>query len=315
MSRCGCVLFAGALLTAGAEARDRGTMTGTVFADYYFVVAADDRTGLERRNAFQFRRIYLTYDRDLSDRFAARVRLEARDAGFGERSRMTPFVKHAYVRWRRAVAGADLYVGESATPTWRASETLWGYRSVEKTILDLNGLGSSSDIGLGLRGRAVGLGYHLMVANGPGQRPENDNGKKLYAAVRFEPGRGGLFELYGDLDMRPGGRDHLVAKLLIGLSRGRLRIGVEPFLRVRRLAEDERLTGLSVFGSAAVHPAGWAFARLDALEEGGRSDRLVIAGFDWEAAAGVHLQPNVHLQLPDGSDPILQVRATCFLRF
>ena len=315
MSRCGCVLLAGALLTAGAEARDRGTMTGTVFADYYFVVAADDRTGLERRNAFQFRRIYLTYDRDLSDRFAARVRLEARDAGFGERSRMTPFVKHAYVRWRRAVAGADLYVGESATPTWRASETLWGYRSVEKTILDLNGLGSSSDIGLGLRGRAAGLGYHLMVANGPGQRPENDNGKKLYAAVRFEPGRGGLFELYGDLDMRPGGRDHLVAKFLIGLSRGRLRLGVEPFLRVRRLAEDERLTGLSVFGSAAVHPAGWAFARLDALEEGGRSDRLVIAGFDWEAAAGVHLQPNVHLQLPDGSDPILQVRATCFLRF
>ena len=62
-------------------------------------------------------------------------------------------------------------------------------------------------------------------------------------------------------------------------------------------------------------PAGWVFARLDALEEGGRSDRLVIAGLDWEAAAGVHLQPNVHVQLPDGSDPILQVRATGFLRF
>ena len=315
MSRYGFVLLVGALLTAGAEAQQRGTMSGTLFADYYFVVSADDRTGLERRNAFQFRRIYLTYDRDLSDRFAARVRLEARDAGFGERSRMTPFVKHAYLRWRRAVAGADLYAGESATPTWRASEKLWGYRSVEKTILDLNGIGSSADIGLSLKGRAAGLGYHLMVANGPGQRPENDNGKKLYAAVRFESGGGGLFELYGDVDMRPGGRDHLVAKALIGLARERLRVGVEPFVGVRRLAEDERLTGISVFGSAAMPPAGWVFARLDALEEGGRSDRLVIAGLDWEAAAGVHLQPNVHVQLPDGSDPILQVRATGFLRF
>ena len=108
---------------------------------------------------------------------------------------------------------------------------------MEKTVLDLNGIGSSADIGLSLKGRAAGLGYHLMVANGPGQRPENDNGKKLYAAVRFESGGGGLFELYGDVDMRPGGRDHLVAKALIGLARERLRVGVEPFVGVRRLAE------------------------------------------------------------------------------
>ena len=315
MSRYGCVLLVGALLTAGAEAQQGGALSGTMFADYYLVVSAADNAGLERRNAFRFRRIYLTYDRALSDRVGARVRLEARDAGFGERTRMTPFVKHAYLRWRRAVAGADLYVGESVTPTWRASEELWGYRSVEKTILGLNGIGSSADIGLSLKGRAAGLGYHVMVANGPGQRPENDHGKKLYASVRFESGGGGLFVLYGDLDMRPGGRDHLVAKALVGLARGGLRFGVEPFVRVRRRAEGERLTGISAFGSAAVHRAGSVFARLDAVDEGDGTDRLVIAGFDWEAAAKVHLQPNVYVEFPDGSDPILQVRATGFLRF
>ena len=109
-----------------------------------------------------------------------------------------------------------------------------GYRSVEKTILDLNGIGSSADIGLGLKGKTGGASYHLMIANGPGQRPERDNGKKLYASVQFQPGAGNQLELYGDIDMIPGGDSTL--KSFVGRSGERIQGGVEIFMRVDREA-------------------------------------------------------------------------------
>ena len=70
-----------------------------------------------------------------------RYPLEANDSGFGGGSKMNPFVKHAYLKWKDGVGSGDLYLGLSGTPTWAVAEGLWGYRAVEKTVLDLNKIG------------------------------------------------------------------------------------------------------------------------------------------------------------------------------
>ena len=88
-----------------------GKIGGVGYADYYYVAAADDADDEpEKRNAFRFRRLYLTYNQSVSERFDVRFRLEANDAGFGDtngdkRPKMVPFVKHGYLKWNGALGG------------------------------------------------------------------------------------------------------------------------------------------------------------------------------------------------------------------
>ena len=90
------VLLLGVRATNAEDAKIKGYM----FGDYYAVLAADDgETKLpEKRNAFQFRRIYFTYHKKMADDFSVRYRLEAKNAGFGKGTKMEPFVKHGYLQ-------------------------------------------------------------------------------------------------------------------------------------------------------------------------------------------------------------------------
>lgn len=305
-----------------ADAAD-GKLSGVMFADYYSVLSADGAEVKlpEKQNAFRFRRVYFTYDRPTSDRFDVRVRFEANDAGFGSRTKMTPFVKHAYVKWKGAFGG-DLYIGESGTPSWAVAEKVWGYRSIEKTVLDLNGIGSSADIGLALKGHAGSATYHVMIANGPGQRPERDNGKKLYGSVHFTPGQNNHLELYGDLDMVPGG-DSITLKGFLGRTGDGIRAGLETFARIDREGsvtdpgEDVTRAGLSAFASLPLASQWRGFGRLDAVnnDDVDTTDLVIIGGLDWAADKDVHIMPNLYVQLPDGPDPHIQARVTGMFKF
>ncbi|MFP6642138.1 MAG: porin [Candidatus Latescibacterota bacterium] len=305
-----------------AEATDTDRISGIMFADYYAILSADDGdVNLpEKRNAFRFRRIYFNYDHSLSERVDFRFRLEANDAGFGFRAKMEPFVKHAYLKWKGALGG-NLYVGESGTPTWALVEQTWGYRAVEKTLLDLNGIGSSADVGLAFKAHTGGATYHVMVANGPGQRPERDNGKKLYASVQFHPGENQI-ELYGDVDMLPGG-DELTLKAFLGRVGDGFHGGVESFMRINKEAaltdpgEDVTRIGLSVFGALPLRDNWKGFARVDAVDDDDldTTDLLLVGGLDWKAEEEVHIMPALIIQIPDGPDPNIQVRVTGMFKF
>ena len=124
------VLLSTALILATAVAVDaaEGKIKGYMFGDYYAVLAADDSEAKlpEKRNAFQFRRIYFTYEKALNDDFSVRYRLETKDAGFGKGAKMQPFVKHGYLKWKGALGASDFYFGLQGTPTWAIAEKGWG---------------------------------------------------------------------------------------------------------------------------------------------------------------------------------------------
>ncbi len=312
------------------EATDTDRISGIMIADYYAILSADDGDVKlpEKRNAFRFRRIYFNYDHSLSERIDFRFRLEATDAGFGDDAKMEPFVKHAYLKWK-GVLGGNLYVGESGTPTFALVEQTWGYRAVEKTLLDLNGIGSSADVGLAFKAHTRGATCHVMVANGPGKSPERDNGKKLYASVQFHPGENQI-ELYGDIDMLPGG-DELTLKAFLGRVGDSFHGGVESFMRIGKKAaltdpgkekeaalidpgEDVTRIGLSVFGALPLRDNWKGFARVDAIDDNDL-ELLLVGGLDWKAEEEVHIMPALIIQIPDGPDPNIQVRVTGMFKF
>ncbi len=175
----------------------QGKISGLVYADYYYFFSHNNEA-LKGMNGFQFRRVYFTYDYRFNEKFSLRLRTEAKSSGNFLREKITPALKDLYLRWD--FAGQSLYAGISPTPTFNMVEHFWGYRSVEKTPLDLYKMAHSRDTGLALKGKLLRgrLYYHLMVANGEGNKSEDKRQKKVYAALGINPASGFYVELYGD---------------------------------------------------------------------------------------------------------------------
>ena len=314
------VLILGWVFAARAEG---GTIKGVMFGEYYYILAADETDAKQprKRNAFRFRRLYFTYQKDIATDFAIRFRLEAKDAGFAQGAKMEPFVKHGYLQWKKGLGDADIYLGLSGTPTWAVAEKVWGYRSIAKTVLDWNKIGSSADLGAALKGAAGQLNYHLMVGNGPGQKPEDDHGKKFYGSLSFKAADRLILEGYADFNAKPAGRNERTFKGFVGWQGAKGKVGLEAFSRTNEQAgaggEDQVITGVSAFGSLPLSAALKGFGRFDAVSHDAEDDRdlLFIAGLDYAAAKAVHLMPNVIVESSTGRDANVQGRLTFFCKF
>lgn len=199
-----------ALLFLSGVANAQGKFSGYMFGDYAYNTARDSGVaglsnvatgGPKDFQAFQLRRIYFTYDNDISSRFTARFRLEADQVSNTTDGKIGVQVKDAYLRWKNIFPGSELLFGIHPTPAYETSEAFWNYRSLEKTIMDLRGIVPSRDLGVSLRGKidAAGvLNYWVMAANGNANRPENDKYKRYYGQVQLKPWANTTLTLYGD---------------------------------------------------------------------------------------------------------------------
>src|ERR1700744_5562274 len=177
---------------------------GYTFGDFYYDAHADQKTGVrgpetnyagvpQYRNAFQFRRIYLGYDYDITKKFKAEFLLASEPAANtgvnGTTSiqngdnlvdgKMAFWIKNANLRVRDLWNGTDFVIGEMSTPGFALnepgtngptslSESTWSYRSIEKTVTDFH-KNNSYDVGAALQGTfdpsTKNYGYVLMVGN------------------------------------------------------------------------------------------------------------------------------------------------------
>ena len=312
------LLVLGGLILQGQAEAAESKLKGVAFADYYYFASGANK----KQNGFQFRRIYLTYDLKWDDTFSGRVRLEAGDKGFGSGQKMEPFVKHAYVRYRKD--GKALYMGLSGTPTWNVTEGIWGYRSVRKTIMDLNKIASSADIGIAFHGQLDSEGKvntQIMLANGSGQASEDDNNKKIYGLLHFKPGSLNA-TVYADWEKRAGSQDRMTFAGFVGLQGEGFRGGIEGFLQKRNNpAGDVQVRGVSVFGAGTLGEQTKAFGRVDFFDpnDGAGNDRTLhfIGGLDFEPTKDVHVMPNVLVTSfqAAGVDTEVLPRMTLYVKF
>lgn len=329
------LLFAVAMQPAFAQ--DAGKISGYMFGDYYAVVANHD-SALEDQNGLWFRRIYLTYDKPLSAEFSTRLRFEMASAGdFAAPSKLTPFVKDAYVKWSRSRHA--ILVGISPSPTWEELEGIWGYRSVEKTPLDLQKMGGSRDFGIAFQGAfdpKKRVSYHLMFGNGSDTGSETNKEKKLYLALTFVPAGGVTFQIYTDWEQRPGDTDRYVVQGFATYVRPEFRLGAHVAQQTRNIpnASDTRIEVISMFGAVRLAPQVSVLARFDRLfDPNPDGDRIAyipfdktaesnffVGGFDITPVKSVHIIPNVETVLysnaagPDPGNDVI-ARLTFFYTF
>jgi hypothetical protein len=288
--------------------------SGYMFGDYYWAAANHD-TLVENSNGFRFRRIYFTYDRALNEDFSVRFRLEMNSRGdFMSTTKVLAInVKDAYLKWK--YNNQSIYLGISPTPTWERIEKIWGYRSVEKTPLDLQKYGSSRGFGISFRGNLDKnriLSYHIMIANRRSIKNQINQGVKVFFSLAAKITKNIVVEGYGDYEPQPEHSDVYTAQGFAAYRGANIRFGVQYAHQERQIiaTEEEVVLRLaSVFAAGKIgEKIGW-YLRTDRYFDpnpigdllpylrfdSNSKSTFFLAGIDYAVVGAVHIMPNMEV--------------------
>lgn len=325
------------LVSTSASAQDRepvlaktaGTtiqLSGTAYLDYSYLLASPI-PDMEGENGFGYRRLYLTSDFALSGSFTGRARFEANDGSTTAQGRPAPFVKDLYLRWRRG--NHDFYFGISSPPSFTVAEGVWGYRSLEKTIMDRTKILSSRDFGVTARGKLRedgSLRYGVMLANNSGVGGEDDKYKRVYGQLELYPSEALTFTLGGDFADYNDERDHVLnVNAFAGFENASFRAGIEGYLSQISLMDDaadasDEQFGISFFAAVPLNSTWEAVGRFDQVERDfagvSTSESFFLAGVAYAPHEQVRFIPNL-LVLSDSieEDPLITGRVTLHIDF
>jgi len=316
-----------------------GKVWGYVFGDYYVKLHADSLnrgnaqySGVAKdMNAFEFRRAYLGYDYNISEKFSTELLLAYEGQTLSDNATRTFFLKAANVRWKNFIKNTDLVIGQMATPSFpMMSEKIWGYRSIEKTIADMRKISNSNDVGISIQGKLDdkgNFGYDLMVGNGSAQKIETDIYKKYYGDVyaKFMDQKI-IIDLYADheetKDLPGYHRSKTAYKLFVAYATDKVTVGVEAFQQMQHNyvvvansstdpkpdTTDASTFGLSVFVKGVIIKEKLNFfARYDMYNPDTKfntdkfywsgaspvTETFVTAGIDYTPNKNVHIMPNI----------------------
>jgi len=300
-----------------------GKIWGLAFGDYYYKTGGDSLGNQlqytpykKDYNALDFRRIFLGYDYNFSKKFFSSVVLAFEGSDALSNNKRTFFIKDAYIRWNEIFKNSNLTFGIISTPGHSvAVEPFWGYRSVEKTIMDQRNILGTRDLGVMLNGTFdsdKNYGYYFMIGDGSGASIENDKYKKFYGNLfaKFMDKKF-MLDIYCDYqDLNPN-QSNTTFDGFLGYKTDAFTAGVEYFFQYQKNAfaglttgfgPDNVPSGLSIFTSGKMYKELIKFyARYDFYNPNsknsstGFNENFVTAGLDFMVHPKVHIMPNIWL--------------------
>ena len=315
-----------------------GTLWGAVFMDYYVKTHADSlsrgktqyagKSYPKNFDAFAFRRIYLGYDYNISEHFSAEFLLTHESDVVDPSGDRSMYIKAANIRWKNIIPNNDLVIGQMATPLFALmSDKVWGYRSVEKTVADMRGFGSSNDVGIAWQGKIDSkgtLGYNFMISNGTAQKLETDKYKKFWGEVYTKLlDQKLILDIAGDYEPLNGTQSKTTIKGLAAYQTNPVTIGVEVVSQTQKAYAVDSVAGTNV--NANIVPFGFSvwvhgniiqnklgyFARYDTYNPDTKfnvvtlypkakpysankyTENFITAGLDYTPVKNIHLEPNL----------------------
>ena len=292
-----------------------GKFSGLAYLDYLDIIYHHN-PDIEGQNGFYFRRIYLTYDYKFDKNFSSRIRLEMNNEGnYISENAMVPFVKDAWLKYK--LTDHQFILGISPPPTFAVIEKIWGYRSVEKTPLDLQRMASSRDFGLAAKGNfSTGLlKYHIMFSNGSSNKQEVDKGKSFMLSLGLYPAKEFVFEAYGEFSDYPGPYNACTYQGFLGYVSNSIRAGLQysdQTIEVPDTANTKRRV-LSGFIIGKLSDRVTALGRVDRMFDPNPAGQRVaytpfddtapfvvfILGIDWTIIKNLSMIPNIQYTLYD----------------
>lgn len=273
---------------------------GLLFGDVYSVPSYHTDEGDGAAGAV-LRRGYLTFDGDFSEHWYGRLRFELNQAGELETYTFDASFKDLYLGWR---AGRHrLLFGLSPTPTFDLIESMWGFRYLVKTPLDLQGV-ASRDTGVAAQGpldAAGTLRYRAMVGAGLEFGNESGDGRKWMGALSWQPSPRWTLDFYVDYEMLEGPTDRQTLQAFAGYRTDRFRFGAQYSHQDRE--DDPRLELASAFAVFRLAKNASLVGRVDRLlEPSPKGDDIPYLPFDPTARAtmfvgGLEFRVTPHLSI------------------
>ena len=314
-----------AVPAVSAQEKPSIKFSGLIFSYYAYTLSSPDGTE-DGENGFDFRRINLTADFMMSDRFDGRFRVEAKYGTVASDVKPAVFVKDLSVRWKNALGeGHNVVFGVTSPPLWTVSEKQWGYRGLEATLMDRGKHASSRDMGIVFNGPVTESGsikYGFMFANNSGGKAESDKYKRLYGQLEFYPNDAFKATAGADYYEFAGGSS-LGANLFVGYTMDAARFGAEGFVNPKTIDsaddEDTRIC-VSLYGSYDINEKHRIICRFDTLDRDNlgvsSTNNWFIAGVSFRPDKGIEIIPNLIYNKDDSdNDPTLTGRLTVIASF
>ena len=269
---------------------DGTKVSATVFTDVSNINQTPTPNKINGTGA-DIKRAYLIIDHQFSPIYSAELAIDFAPNGiilnggtFGSGTLMgSEAIKYAYVQAKYA----DEFIlqgGAEKTPWIPFVEDLYGYRYIDKVMIDQNKFGNSSDWGVNAHGD-LGKGlfdYSVSVVDGAGYKnPTRSQQMDVEARANFNwngfvlAGGGYWGKLGNDIQTAPptappAPQTATRYDVLLAYTNSQIRAGVEYFNAtdwkvVPKLTPDQA-QGWSVFGSYNVTPQWAVFGRYDGLD-------------------------------------------------
>lgn len=303
------------------DSTSKGKISGFMFSEFYYNAQRDTISNLpyqvyggpEGLNGFQFKRIYFTYDYQISKKFSTRFRLEGAHNKMYQNSSVGVFIKDAYISWNNIFKGSDLIVGVQPTLAYTATDKIWK-RYIERTIMDYNGVVDSRDFGIALNGNFDEQGkasYGVMLGNNSGNDlTDRDKHKRIYVHFAFNPVKTIYMTLFSDFRGQSAGQNEFTEALMIAYKKDNdACFGIETFWDRRKNFVDGNNTitnhdryGISVFSWKSFNNLISVFGRFDYFKanlisaNGSDSRNLYIFGLEFKPDENVYISPNVAVE-------------------
>ena len=102
---------------------------------------------MHETDGFDIKRAYFQYTDDISDELFFKIRFDVGRDSDGDDTKLSAYIKNAYVDWNCSWGG-KLSMGLIGTNTYGVQENTWGYRFIEKSVLDKFGMTNTADFGI-----------------------------------------------------------------------------------------------------------------------------------------------------------------------
>lgn len=288
-------------------------ISGDAICDYYYINDAEKNIHANykpkmlrqvysnERSGFQFRRIYLTFDKKIDEAFSTRVRFSMSNTDYTY-SKMTPGVKDAYLKWQFS-SNHSAYFGISGSPAFKEIEKFWGFRHLDKTASDYFSIRSSRDFGVAAKGQLFKkLNYHFFYGNGESNASDRwGRVDKLYSlSLSQDFGNHFFYQLYTDYRLsKEGNYDEFTGQIFSGYRSKRLRFGVQYTYQENKLMRSEEKGDIHLISFPFIYhyidkvSFVFRYSYYSVAEERNYVQQSFIGGFEYTIRDDISIMPNI----------------------
>jgi len=277
-----------------------GTVSARIFTHFNYSLDQDNPA-----TAFEVRRAYFGYERELDNHFSAEVKLDI--GSIDDQSEFSLIRRYAYFK--------NAYLSYKAGPftSWfglmdmlqfKVQEEFWGYRYLYKSFMDEYRFGSSADLGAGIQyAPTQRFTADLVLSNGEGyQNLQFDNIYRMGAGITLRLIPGLMLRTY--YTIHTGEVHEMTFSGFLGYEFKRFRMGGEYNHQLNyKFNQDRDRYGYSLYSTYIFSEKWEAFARYDQLysnilpEEAipwnlAEDGSAIIAGIQYTPIQYIHLALN-----------------------